>query len=112
VNPTRNFRFYESVWAVVLVGGLARPAQIAGPASETQADIIREIDAVERNREANLAGYRVTGHYTVKNSHFQMAAEVVVQAAYRRAAGKTYQVQSRSGPPMLKDRSCSHGFLS
>jgi len=104
VNPARDFCFYVSVWVVVLVGGFTCPAQIAGPAPDTQADVIREIDAVERNREANLAGYSVTEHYTVKNSHFQMAAEVVVQAAYRRAAGKTYQVQSRSGPPMLKDR--------
>jgi hypothetical protein len=104
VNPTRNFRYCISVWAVVLVEGFACPAQIVAPALEKQADVIRDIDAVERNREANLAGYSVTEHYTIQNSHFQMAAEVVVQAAYRRAAGKTYQIQSRSGPSMLKDR--------
>jgi hypothetical protein len=104
VDPARKFRFYVSVWVVVLVAGFTCPAQTPGPAPEKQADVIREIDAVERNREANLAGYSVTEHYMVKNSHFQMAAEVVVQAAYKRAAGKTYQVQSRSGPPMLKDR--------
>jgi hypothetical protein len=104
VNPTRNFRYYVSVWAVVLVGGLACPAQIVAPAPETQADVIRDIDAVERSREANLAGYSVTEHYKIQNSHFEMAAEVVVQAAYSRAAGKTYRVQSRSGPSMLKDR--------
>ncbi len=88
----------------VLVGGLVCPAQIVPPAPETQADVIRDIDAVERNRDANLAGYSVTEHYTIRNSHFQMAADVVVQAGYRRAAGKTYQVQSRSGPSILKDR--------
>ena len=104
VSPAPNSRRCVSVWVVVLVGGVACPAQIVAAAPETQADIIRDIDAVERNREANLAGYRVTEHYTIQNSHFQMPAEVVVQTAYRRAAGKTYQVQSRSGPSMLKDR--------
>jgi hypothetical protein len=104
VNPARNFLYCVSVWAVVLVEGFACPAQIVAPAPEKEADVIRDIDAVERNREANLAGYSVTEHYTIQNSHFQMAAEVVVQAAYRRVAGKTYQVQSRSGPSMLKDR--------
>jgi hypothetical protein len=104
VNPTRSIRCYVWVWAVVLVGDFACPAQIVAPAPETQADVIRDIDAVERNREANLAGYSVTEHYTIQNSHFQMAAEVVVQAAFKRAAGKTYQIQSRSGPSMLKDR--------
>ena len=89
VNPGRNF-LCLAVWAFVLVSGLACTAQIVAPARVTQADVIREIDAVERNREASLVGYSVTEHYTIQNSHFQMAAEVVVQTVYKRAGGKTY----------------------
>jgi hypothetical protein len=59
---------------------------------------------MEQYREVNLAGYSVVEHYTIRNSHFSMPAEVTVQTTYKRNAGKTYQVQSRSGPSILKDR--------
>jgi hypothetical protein len=63
--------------------------------------MIHRIDAAELSREANLVGYTVTEHYTIRNSHFSRAAEVIVEATYKRGEGKTYKVLSRSGPSLL-----------
>jgi len=84
--------------------GLSLLAQSVPFGSETQPDVIRAIDAAERYRETNLAGYSVVEHYTISNGHFSMPAEVIVQTTYKRISGKTYEVLSRSGPSILKNR--------
>jgi hypothetical protein len=109
VNPRQSFPYIycsAPVWAInlVLIGCAAVRAQGSSPTPEAQADVIRDIDAMEQYREANLAGYSVVEHYTIRNSHFSMPAEVVVQTTYKRNGGKTYEVQSRRGPSILKDR--------
>ena len=73
-------------------------------APETQARIIREIDEMEQYREDHLDGYAVQEHYIVRNSHFAEPAEVVVHVEYQRGFGKRYEVLSRSGPSLLKNR--------
>src|SRR6266478_3176661 len=65
---------------------------------------IRAIDAAELRRETRLRGYTVTEHYTLKSSRFNNSAEMTVAVVYRRDQGKTYQIISRSGSPMLQSR--------
>src|SRR6266850_4569102 len=65
---------------------------------------IHAIDAAELRRETRLRGYTVTEHYTIKTSRFHHSAEMTVAVEYRRDKGKTYQVVSRTGSPMLQSR--------
>ena len=66
--------------------------------------IIRGIDLAQARREANLHGYSVTEHYSVRNSRLNNAAEVVIEAVFSRNAGKTYKVVSESGSSLLRTR--------
>ena len=59
---------------VQIACGLSLLAHSVPFGSETQADVIRAIDAAERYRETNLAGYRVVEHYTISNGHFLNAS--------------------------------------
>jgi hypothetical protein len=93
-----------AMMAVLCGFGLSNSVQGAASEAETQAEIIRGIDSAERFRESNLRGYTVIEHYTISNSHFSSAAEIVVHTTYARDAGKTYQILSRTGPSILKDR--------
>jgi hypothetical protein len=90
--------------SVLITGGLSLPAQHVSPGVEMQANVIRDIDAAQRYRDSNLAGYSAMEHYTISNSHFSIPADVVVQTTYKRAFGKTYEVLSRNGPSILKNR--------
>jgi hypothetical protein len=89
--------------AVPLIAcGLSLLAQHVSP--EMQAHVIRAIDAAQVYRDTNLAGYSVIEHYTISNSHFSAPAEVVVQTTFKRSTGKTFEVLSRNGPSILKNR--------
>jgi hypothetical protein len=67
-----------------------------------ESPIVRAIDQSQLDREARLAGYVVTEHYTIRNSRFAEPAEMTVTTTYTKGAGKVYHVESRSGPPFLQ----------
>ena len=90
--------------SVLISGGFSLLAQHVSPGAELQARVVRDIDAAQRYRDSNLAGYSAMEHYMISNSHFSIPAEVVVQTTYKRAFGKTYEVLSRNGPSILKNR--------
>jgi hypothetical protein len=76
----------------------------AAPDLVREASVIRGVDQAEVARETKLAGYSVTGHYTVRSNRFQTSAEMTVSIVYRKGAGKSYQVLSRSGSSVLQTR--------
>jgi hypothetical protein len=65
-------------------------------------DLIRGIDQAQTSREEKLTAYSVTETYKLHNARFTETAEMVVNVAYKRGAGKTYQVVSRTGPSFLQ----------
>ena len=76
----------------------------AAPEPVREESVIRGVDQAEVNRETNLTGYSVTGHYAVRSNRFQTSAEMTVSIVYRKGAGKSYQVLSRSGSSVLQTR--------
>jgi hypothetical protein len=82
---------------------LAAAISIQGQPVNTTA-VIQGIENAQRYREQCLAGLTVTEHYRVKNSHFNDPAMMTVHVTYKRGAGKSYQVVSRSGPGLLQRR--------
>jgi hypothetical protein len=65
-------------------------------------DLIRDIDRAQNSREEKLTAYSVTEIYKLHNARFTESAEMVVNVAYKKGSGKTYQVVSRSGPSFLQ----------
>lgn len=76
----------------------------ADPQPFHEENVIRGVDQAELSREMNLSGYSVTEQYIVHNSRFQADAAMTVEAIYRRVAGKSYSVASRSGSSVLQTR--------
>jgi hypothetical protein len=101
-----SVRMFSSRWRSCALAGLlpfCMSSQIsAQPPPEEAA--IRAIDAAELRRETHLRSYTVTEHYTIKSSRFHNSAEMTVAVEYRRDKGKTYQIVSRTGSPMLQSR--------
>jgi hypothetical protein len=77
----------------------AELVQGAGGARESQ--IVNGIEKLQLAREEQLAGYKVTEHYTLHNSRFSEPAEMTVAVSFVRGAGKTFKVLSRKGPAFL-----------
>jgi hypothetical protein len=68
------------------------------------AKVVQGVENAQSYKEQCLAGLTATEHYTVKNSHFNEPALMTVHVTYKRGAGKTYEVVSRSGPGLLQRR--------
>lgn len=79
---------------------LARPLI----SQNTEADIMRGIDASVAHREQNLLGYTVTEHYSVYRNQDKVhpAAEMTVKTSYLKDRGKSYQVLSESGSGIIR----------
>src|SRR6185437_2982230 len=67
-------------------------------------EVISGINKAQEYREQRLVGYAVVEHYTVRNSHFEEAAEMLANVRYQKGTGKTYQVLWRKGPGFLQRR--------
>ena len=73
------------------------------PAQDPPKDLVQRVDKAQRAREAELAGYSVTEHYSVfRNGDPQPVASAVVETVYKRGEGKDYTVTSRSGSSFLQ----------
>jgi hypothetical protein len=53
---------------------------------------------------AEVGGYVAMEHYTVRNTHFGEAAELMANVRYEKGIGKRYQVLWRRGPEFLQGR--------
>jgi hypothetical protein len=91
-------RCFLASWACLVCFG-----STAGQ-SDAQAQILNGIDRAQEMRERCLEGYSVTEHYTIHNSHFEHIAEMTVRMTYRKGTGKSYQIVSRTGPSLLRNR--------
>lgn len=74
----------------------------AFPGTIREQGIIQGANQAELDRESNLTGYSVTEHYTLRNSRSSTSTEITVAATYKKGAGKSYQVVSRSGSSALQ----------
>jgi hypothetical protein len=67
-------------------------------------DVISLIDRAQLARDELLLSYTVTEHYTLKNSRYGTAADLVARVTYTKGAGKVYEVVSRSGSAMIQSK--------
>jgi len=79
-------------------------AGLEGQTTLQSQEVIAGIDKAQENREQKLAGYAAVEHYTVRNSHFEEAAEAMANVRYKKEVGKRYQVLWRKGPGILQRR--------
>lgn len=67
--------------------------------------VIKAFDRTQRAREAAIAGYSATEHYTVRRNGSQEAgAELTARSTYSRDKGKDFQVLSRTGSSFLQSQ--------
>lgn len=78
------------------------PLLLLWAAPATTPDVVHSLDQAEVMREQNLNGYTVIEQYTVRNSHLDTPAEMTVETVYKKGAGKTFKILSRSGPSILQ----------
>ncbi len=96
--------FRRTVAALLPLLVFAYPLTSATQPRLRPAQIVESIDRAQEQRELRLAGYTVIEHYTIRNSRFDTAAEMVVEATYLKGIGKSFRIISRSGPSFLQTR--------
>lgn len=98
-------RFARGRWGAFISSVACVVSFAAGEGQrDLEARVLKGIDQAQELREHCLAGYTVTERYTIRNSHFDGVARMVVSTEYRKGAGKSYQIISRSGPSVLRGR--------
>jgi hypothetical protein len=83
-------RLVSAAIAAVTLGCLA-PAAIPQP---DLAQIVAGLRRHDQFKRANLQDFSVVRHYTLKNSHMELPAEMVVRISFQQGVGKTYDVVS------------------
>ena len=76
----------------------------AAPAQQPdQAAVIARIDAAVQYRYDNVLGFTDAEHYSVfrGKDETHAAAEMTVKATYRKGVGKSYEILSQSGSPVI-----------
>lgn len=64
------------------------------PAQTDLSDIIAGLRRNDQFKRANLQDFSVVRHYTLKNSHMQLPAEMVVRFSFQQGVGKSYEILS------------------
>jgi outer membrane lipoprotein-sorting protein len=69
------------------------------------AAILQKIDAAVKARVDGIEGYSDTEHYAVfrNNDEIHPVAEMTVKTTYKRETGKSYQILSESGSPLMRN---------
>src|SRR5206468_1575404 len=87
-----------------ILGILAAQALASGAtAAHGDAHVIQGVEQAQLAREEGVESYSVTERYTLRNSRFSEAAEMVVAVTYKKGSGKVYRVLSRKGPAFLQN---------
>jgi hypothetical protein len=97
-----HFRYVWLVFFSCVI--LSLVPDLEGGTTLQSEEVISAIDKAQECRERNLAGYVAMEHYTVRNSHFGEAAELMANVRYEKGIGKRYQVLWRKGPGFLQGR--------
>ena len=82
-------------------------AGLAWAVHQTSPDQSRVIDAMLRAEAArfdNVEGYTRVQRYSASDERFALRAEMVARIYYEKSAGKTFEVISRSGSPLIQAR--------
>jgi hypothetical protein len=83
------------------------PLCLSWVAQDGTPDQSRVIDAMMRASAArfeNVASYSRLQHYSASDTRFGLKAEVLVRLHYDPSKGKTFEVLSRSGSPLIQSR--------
>jgi hypothetical protein len=89
---------------VAVFGGAALLAATSVNLQIDQNTAIRQVDAAVLTRVNKIAGYTATEHYAVfrgKDETYPVA-DMTVKTTYRRETGKSYQVLSQNGSPLIR----------
>lgn len=101
----RNLSFprWPRALAVISIPIFAFPALAPSQAANSTA-VLKAIDGSVARREASLAGYTAIEHYAVYHGgdDAHPVAEMTVKTTYRAESGKSYQILSESGSPLLR----------
>jgi hypothetical protein len=82
-------------------------AVLAWAAHETSPDQSRVIEAMlhaEAARFENVEGYTRLQHYSASDERFGLQAEMLARIHYDKSTGKTFEIISRSGSPLIQSR--------
>ena len=85
----------------LLVAGAGWCAHASSP------DQSRVIDAVmraEADRFEHVESYTRLQHYSARDDRFGLKAEMLVRMRYERGSGKTFDIVSRGGSPLIQSR--------
>jgi hypothetical protein len=112
-NRLKHTRATESVqslpFCLLLCAFLVLAGTVAGRPPDNTAEQQRVIDGMTRAQASRLdrfEGYTRIQHYSVTASRFDLKADLVARVRRDRLKGKSYQVLSRSGSPVIQ----SHVF--
>lgn len=85
---------------LLCAGGMAVAAEQIDSAA-----ILQKIDAAVKARVDGIEGYSDTEHYAVfrNNDEIHPVAEMTVKTTYKRETGKSYQILSESGSPLMRN---------
>jgi hypothetical protein len=85
----------------LLLAGLCWSAHEAGP---DQGRIVDAMLRAEAARFDNVESFSRLQHYSASDDRFGLKGEMLVRIHYERSAGKTFEIISRSGSPLIQSR--------
>jgi hypothetical protein len=87
-----------------LLAGLASVAWAAHESSPDQSRVIQAMLRAEAARFGNVEDYTRLQHYSASDERFGLKAEMLARIHYERSTGKTFEIISRSGSPLIQSR--------
>jgi len=88
-------------FAGILLAGLAWAGHESGPDRER---VVEAMMRAEAARFDNVEGYTRLQRYSASDDRFGLKAEMVVRMHYERSTGKTFEIVSRGGSPLIQSR--------
>ncbi len=97
-KPSRTAGAVAGVAMAVLLGAMTTAQE------PNAAAVIRRVDAAVTDRVENVLGFTDIEHYVIYrgNDETHPVAEMTVRDTYKKGAGKTYTVLSKSGPGIMQ----------
>jgi len=93
--------------SLILVAAALLPPFLLWAAQDTipdQGDVIQSIMRATAARFDKVEAYTRLQHYSASDDRFGLKAEMLVRIHYDHAAGKTFEIVSRRGSPLIQSR--------
>ncbi len=103
---TRRLRFHITVCAFLTLAGALALLPAADQGNADQQRIVEGMVREQASRFERFEGYTRKQHYSVTTARFNLKADLVARVHRDRLKGKSYEVVSRSGSPVIQ----SHVF--